>query len=112
MTELRPATAPISTENLEPQQVGIRFERRRNRLRRAEQVVRQHAGQDGGHRTYSIVQMTRRAENADRHVALRILRFLRGCRDRIEADVGEEDDRGGAQQRRSSRSRPPRCSAE
>ena len=33
-----------------------------------------------------------RSEDADRHVALRILRFLRRRDHRIEADEGEEDD--------------------
>src|SRR3546814_2367385 len=34
------------------------------------------------------------ADQADRHVALRILGFLRRGRHRVEADIGEED-RGG-----------------
>ena len=38
-----------------------------------------------------------RAEDADRHVALRILRFLRRGRDRVEADVREEHDRRRAE---------------
>ena len=33
-----------------------------------------------------------RAQDADGHVALRVLGLLRGGRDRVEADVGEEDD--------------------
>ena len=31
-------------------------------------------------------------EDADRQVALRILRLLRGRGDRVESDVGEKDD--------------------
>ena len=38
-----------------------------------------------------------RGEDADRHVALRVLRLLRGGRDRVEADVGEEHHRRAAQ---------------
>ena len=34
-----------------------------------------------------------RGEDADRHVALRLLGLLGVRRDRVEADVGEEDDR-------------------
>ena len=41
---------------------------------------------------YSMVQITRLAEDADGHVALRVLGLLRGGGDGIEADVGEEDD--------------------
>ena len=36
-----------------------------------------------------------RAEDADRQVALRVLGLLAGRRDGVEADVGEEDQRGG-----------------
>ena len=43
-----------------------------------------------------------RAENADRHVALRISRFLRGGRDRVETDIGEEDDAGRAENSKDS----------
>ncbi len=35
-----------------------------------------------------------RADDADRHVALGILGFLGGRRNRVEADVGEENDSG------------------
>ena len=38
-----------------------------------------------------------RPKNPDRHVALRILRFLCGGRDGIEADVSKEDDARGAE---------------
>ena len=34
-----------------------------------------------------------RGDDADRHVALRVLGLLGVGRDRVEADVGEEDDR-------------------
>ena len=37
-----------------------------------------------------------RADQADRHVALRVLGFLGRGRDRVEADIGEEDRRRGA----------------
>ena len=37
-----------------------------------------------------------RAEDADRHVALGVVRLLRRGRDRVEADIGEEDDGGAA----------------
>ena len=38
-----------------------------------------------------MVQITSDAENADRHVALRVLRFLRRGRNRVESDIGEEN---------------------
>ena len=43
-----------------------------------------------------------RTENADGHVALGISRFLGGGRDRIETDVGEEDDAGRAEDAKDS----------
>ena len=46
-----------------------------------------------------------RAENADRHVAARVLRFRAGRRDGLEADVGEEDRRG----RRDDAADTPYC---
>ncbi len=44
-----------------------------------------------------MVQATQRADDAERHVLGRILRFLARGRNRFEADVGEEDDRGSTQ---------------
>ncbi len=46
--------------------------------------------------TYRMQEMTQRAEDAERHVPLRIARFERRGRGRIEADIREEDDRGAA----------------
>ena len=43
------------------------------------------------------MQIDQRAEDADRHVALRLLRLLRGGGDGIEADEGEEHHGGAAQ---------------
>ena len=40
--------------------------------------------------------MTSDADQPDRHVALRVLGFLGRGRDRVEADIGEEDRRRGA----------------
>ena len=47
------------------------------------------------------------ADQADRHVALRVLGFLGGGRDRVEADIGEEDRR-----RRADRADPGAEAAE
>ena len=41
--------------------------------------------------------MSERRDDADRHVALRLLRLLGVGGDRVEADVGEEDERGARQ---------------
>ncbi len=60
---------------------------------RAEILRRHHAGE---HRAdHDVDDRTDReaAQNADRQVPLRILRLLGRGRDRVEADVGEEDDR-------------------
>ena len=54
-----------------------------------------------------------RSEDAARHVALRIARFLRRRRDRVEADVGEEDHRRAADDARPAElAERRRCSAE
>ena len=45
-----------------------------------------------------------RADDRQRQVALRVAGLLAAGRDRVEADVGEEDDRGGRGHRRRSRS--------
>ncbi len=70
-------------------------------MRRAEQRVRRDAGQHCRDDDVEDRADDERAEDADRHVALRILRFLRRGRDRIEADVREEHDR-----RRTEHARP------
>ena len=56
-------------------------------------AVRDHAGEDRGDDGVDDRADDQRADDADRHVALRILRLLRRRRDGVEADVGEEDDR-------------------
>ena len=43
------------------------------------------------------MQKNERAEDADRHVALRIARFLRRGRDGVESDVSEEHNAGRAE---------------
>ena len=43
-----------------------------------------------------------RGDNSDRQVALRIASFLGGGRNRIESDVGEENDRAAGQDARPS----------
>ena len=40
------------------------------------------------------MQTTKRPEDADGHVLLRIFRFLRRGRDCIKTDIGEEDHAG------------------
>jgi hypothetical protein len=46
-----------------------------------------------------------RADQTDRHVALRVLGFLGGGRDRVEADIGEEDRGRRADDAHAARSR-------
>ena len=84
-------------ERLQPGQGRVGLQRGRHRLVGAQQVVRHHAGQ---HRTDDDVDdgaHGQRAEQADRHVALRVLGFTGSGGDRIEADVREEHDGGGAE---------------
>src|SRR6266550_4204214 len=69
------------------------FDRHENRMRNIEVFVAGEAGhyerhQDVEHRTDG-----ERAKDSYRHVALRIFRFLRRCRYRVESDVGEKHDR-------------------
>ena len=56
-----------------------------------------HARHDERHQDVQHGADGQRAENADRHVALRVLRFLRRGAHRIESDVGEEDHARAAQ---------------
>ena len=57
-----------------------------------ELIVRHHAGQDGDDGDVQDRADHQRGDDADRHVALRVLGFLGVRGDGIEADVGEEDD--------------------
>ncbi|GCC49236.1 hypothetical protein chiPu_0033601, partial [Chiloscyllium punctatum] len=68
----------------------------RDRIRHAEPVIRHDAGQHESNRNIERSADHERAEDADRHVALRPLRLLRRGRDRIEADIGEENHRRAA----------------
>jgi hypothetical protein len=61
-----------------------------------ELVVGHEQGHDRRHQHVDDGADDQRADDAERHVLLRVLGFLAGGRDRLEADIGEEDDRGGA----------------
>ena len=67
--------------------------RQRRGVGRVDLGVVLHPGEDERDAQYSTVQIAQRAEDADRHVALRVAGLLRGRRDHVEADEGEEDDR-------------------
>ena len=67
-------------------------------------AVRDHAGEDRGDDDVDDRADDQRADDADRQVALRIARLLGGRRDGVEADVGEEHDRGAGERSRASRS--------
>ncbi len=54
-----------------------------------------HAGEDGGDADVEDGADGERDDDADGHVALRVLGFLRGGGDGVEADVGEEDQARG-----------------
>ena len=70
-------------------------ERPRNRGVEVDLVVRDHAGQHGRHQDVEDRAEPERGDDRDRYVALRIAGLLGVGRDRVEADVGEEDV-GGA----------------
>ena len=55
-------------------------------------LVRNHAGQDRGDGDVKNRAQDKRTDDADRHVAARIARFFGVGRDRVEADVGVEND--------------------
>src|SRR5664280_33624 len=61
-----------------------------------ETIIVHDAGEQAGDEDVKDCADDQRAENADRHIALRILGFLCRGRDSVEADVGEEDDAGGS----------------
>ncbi len=76
---------------------GVLVERQRDRRGHVELRVAHHSGQDQRHHDVQKRADHEAREDSDRHVALRIAGFLGRRGDRVEADVGEEDDTGGAQ---------------
>ena len=70
------------------------LERPRERIGHAQLRVLHHSREHGA--DDHVDQRTDRqaAENPNGKIALRILRFLGGGRDRVKADIGEEHDRG------------------
>lgn len=74
-------------------QVTGELERARQRVGHRQLRVRHHAGQHRSHDHVDDRADGEPPENADRQVALRVLRFFCRRRDGIEADVREEDDR-------------------
>ena len=74
--------------------VAGQLERARQRVGDAELGVRHHAGQHGADDHVDDRADREAAENADRQVALRVAGLFRRGRDGVEADVGEEHDRG------------------
>jgi hypothetical protein len=81
----------------------------RHRIGNIQRLVVHQAGQHGGNQDVEDGADHQRAENADRHILLRILRLLGRGRDGVKADVGEEDRRrarGNAMPSRSCRARP------
>ena len=95
-TEVIPATAPTRNQELRPGQADL-AEGVRNRRVDVDLVVGDHAGEHGGDGDVENGAEHQRGDDADGHVARRIAGLLGVGRDRIEADVGEEDDRGAGQ---------------
>ena len=69
--------------------------RKRHGIRDAELAIGHDAGEDGGDGEVERRAHEQRAEDADRHVALRVARLRSRRRDRLESEVGEEQDRRG-----------------
>ncbi len=80
----------------QPLQLGMRLQCSGDRCCVIQLRIFEHAREHAGHQHVQDRADDETGENAERHVALRILRFLRRRGDRVEADVGEEDDAGGA----------------
>ena len=70
------------------------FERPRQRVRGPQIRVRHESGRDKTHDDVNQRADGQPTQNADRHVPLRVLGFLRRGRNGIEADVREEHNRG------------------
>src|SRR4026208_818420 len=68
-----------------------------DRVRHVQLVVGHDAGNDEAHQHIEQRAKTKRSEDTDRHVALRVDGFVRGGRARSEADISEEYDGGAAQ---------------
>ena len=76
----------------------------RNRRLDVNLCVGNHPGQDGRHNHVQNGTNTQRGHEPDRDVPLRIAGFLSRCGDRIETDVGKENDgRGRAHPRKAVR---------
>ena len=60
-------------------------------------LIRHEADHDERDRHVEDRADDQRSEDADRHVLLRVLRFLRGHRHGVEPDVSEEDDAGASE---------------
>ena len=67
-----------------------------------QRLPRHDSGQDNGHRNVKNGANDQRGNDSDGQVSLRIARFLGGGRYRIEADVGEKNDRAASENTRPS----------
>ena len=74
-----------------------RVDRDRDRIGHVQQFVVDHQGHHDGNQDVQHGADQQRTDDAERHVALRVLGFLAGGGHRFEADVGEEHDRCGAE---------------
>ena len=93
MTDERPAMAPSLMKRRDPAQPGP-IGHDRDRIGDVELGVRHDAGRDAGDQDVEHGADQQRADDADRHVPLRVLGLLRRGAHRVEADVGEEDHAG------------------
>ena len=93
MTDERPAIAPSLMKRRDPAQPGPVGDDR-DRIGDVELGVGHDAGRDTGDQDVEHGADQERADDADRHVPLRILRLLGRRTHRVEPDVGEEHHRG------------------
>src|SRR6185369_3033656 len=63
----------------------------RNRRFNVDLAPRNHSGENCGYSDVQDGADQQRGDNANRQVALRIFRFLRGSGNGVKSDVGEED---------------------
>ena len=91
ITELKPAIAPSLTIAGQPFHAH-RVDRDRDRIGHVELLVIDDPGQNDRPQAIEDRADDQRTDDSDRHVALRVFGLLSGRRDRVEPDVGEEDE--------------------
>ena len=90
ITVARPKTAPTFTSRL-PHATPVDIDAHRHRVAYVQRLVAHQSGQRQRDHDVQDGADHQRAQDADRHIALRILRLLRRRRYSVEADIRKED---------------------